>query len=97
MKVAAVTVRSQARSPRLPTTEEIELLLQQRERCRFKKDFGGADRIRAELLRRGVEIRDNPKHHGAEHFWKARNGREGPLPKFDELPEEEEMITTTAE
>jgi cysteinyl-tRNA synthetase len=36
-------------------------LLAERERARARRDFGEADRLRAELLARGYEIRDSPE------------------------------------
>ena len=36
-------------------------LLAQRERARERRDFSEADRLRAELLARGYEIRDGPQ------------------------------------
>jgi len=62
-----------------PTDLEITTLVVQRERARQNKDFALSDVIRTELKAVGVEIYDKEK------IWKASDGRQGPVPSFDQL------------
>jgi len=39
---------------------DVAALVEQRERARVEKDWAGADRIRAELLERGIQLEDTP-------------------------------------
>lgn len=52
--------RIAAISSKIPPPEEIELLIQERERARKQGQWGEADRIRAQLTRLGWEVRDTP-------------------------------------
>lgn len=45
---------------------EIETLIKQREKARKNKDFAKADKIRKELLKKGIELEDTPN----ETIWK---------------------------
>jgi len=62
-----------------PTDLEITTLVVQRERARQNKDFALSDVIRSELKAVGVEIYDKEK------IWKANDGRQGPVPSYDQL------------
>jgi len=62
-----------------PTDLEITTLVVQRERARQNKDFTLSDVIRSELKAVGVEIYDKEK------LWKASDGRQGPVPSYDQL------------
>ena len=56
------------------SNEDIMLMLQQREQARANRDFESADRIRAELLNRGVHINDKVR------TWTSSDGRAGMRP-----------------
>ena len=56
------------------TSEDIMLMLQQREQARANRDFTEADRIRAELLNRGIHINDKVR------TWTSSDGRTGMRP-----------------
>lgn len=62
-------------------TEEIEALVEQRERCRLKKEFAAADELREELRNLGVIILDKER----PFRWKSLDGREGEVPSFHSL------------
>lgn len=62
-----------------PTDLEITTLVVQREKVRQSADFGTSDMIRNELRAVGVEIYDKEK------VWKASDGRQGPVPTWQQV------------
>ena len=56
--------------------------MRERQRCRLKKDYRGADSVREELRSRGVECIDK------YNKWKHADGREGVLPSFDDVSQD---------
>mmetsp|Transcript_87867 Transcript_87867/g.273087 ORF Transcript_87867/g.273087 Transcript_87867/m.273087 type:complete len:311 (-) Transcript_87867:3-935(-) len=66
-----------------PSTAWITNRLIEREKARLDRNFDEADKIRAELRQRGVEVDDRLR------TWSARDGRRGHRPNHNDVPEPE--------
>jgi len=72
-----------------PTDLEITTLVVQREKARQSSDWATSDMIRNELRAVGVEIYDKEK------LWKVQDGRQGPVPSWQECQAREGMVMVT--
>mmetsp|Transcript_117925 Transcript_117925/g.328540 ORF Transcript_117925/g.328540 Transcript_117925/m.328540 type:complete len:329 (+) Transcript_117925:45-1031(+) len=66
-----------------PSTAWITNRLIDREKARLDRNFDEADKIRAELRQRGVEVDDRLR------TWSSRDGRRGHRPNHNDIPEAE--------
>lgn len=66
-----------------PSTAWITNRLIEREKARLDRNFDEADKIRAELRQRGVEVDDRLRS------WSSRDGRRGHRPNHNDMPEAE--------
>jgi cysteinyl-tRNA synthetase len=63
--------------PSASTADEINALVEQRERCRARKDFRGADQIRDHLGQLGIQLMDKEKR-----WIRSSDGTSGAIPMF---------------
>eukprot|EP00927_Polykrikos_kofoidii_P059713 TRINITY_DN54853_c0_g1_i1.p1 TRINITY_DN54853_c0_g1~~TRINITY_DN54853_c0_g1_i1.p1 ORF type:complete len:233 (-),score=39.74 TRINITY_DN54853_c0_g1_i1:272-919(-) len=64
-----------------PSTGWITNRLIEREKARMEKNYEEADKLRAELRQKGVEVEDR------ERTWKCKDGRSGSRPNYNDPPE----------